>query len=94
MRNVIEACSECRRRSSEKKKTGSQMMAPLPRSRLQSSQRAFERAGVDFGGPYFTRQGRGKSKAKRSMCLFNCLVLRGVHLEMAYSSDTNSFINV
>ena len=69
------------------------MMSPLPRSRLQPSLRAFERVGIDFGGPYFTKQGRGKTKAKRYLCLFTCLATRAVHLEMAYSLDTSSFIN-
>ena len=45
------------------------MMATLPRSRLQSSLGAFERAGVDYGGPFLTRQGRGRTKAKRYLSL-------------------------
>lgn len=91
VRSITEACAECRRRFTTK--TGSQMMAPLPRSRLQSSLRAFERVGVDYGGPYLTKQGRGKTRAKRYLCLFTCLATRAVHLEMSYSLDTDSFIN-
>ena len=68
-------------------------MAPLPRSRLQGSVRAFEKVGVDYAGPYLTRQGQGRTKAKRYPCLFTCLVTRAVHLEMLYSLDTDSFIN-
>ena len=67
-------------------------MAPLPRPRLQSL-RAFERVGVDYGGPFLTKQGRGKAKAKRYLCLFTCLATRAVHLDMSYSLDTASFIN-
>ena len=67
-------------------------MAPLPRPRLQSL-RAFERVGVDYGRPFLTKQGRGKAKAKRYLCLFACLATRAVHLEMSYSLDTASFIN-
>ena len=66
IRNITEACAECRRRFTMK--TGSQMMAPLPRSRLRLSLRAFERVGVDFGGPFLTKQGRGRAKAKRYLC--------------------------
>ena len=91
VRNIIEACPQCRRRFSTK--TANQMMAPLPRSRLQGSVRAFEKVGVDYAGPYLTRQGRGRTKAKRYLCLFTCLVTRAVHLEMSYSLDTDSFIN-
>ena len=69
------------------------MMAPLPKSRLQQTMRAFERVGVDYGSPYLTKQGRGKTRAKRYLCLFTCLATRAVHLEMAYALDTDSFIN-
>ena len=55
-------CMECRRR---KGKPCEQIMAPLPLSRLKTSLRAFSRTAVDFGGPYITVQGRGKSHQKR-----------------------------
>ena len=67
--------------------------APLPKSRLQSSLRAFEKVGVDYGGPFLTKQGRGRTRAKRYLCLFTCLTTRALHLEMSYSLDTDSFIN-
>ena len=66
---------------------------PLPKSRLQSSLRAFENVGVDYGGPFLTKQGRGKTRGKRYLCLFTCLTTRAVILEMSYSLDTDSFIN-
>jgi hypothetical protein len=91
VRDFIGKCPGCRRRFSGKP-TG-QMMAPLPLSRVQCPVRAFERVGVDYGGPYLTKQGRGKSRAKRYLCLFTCLTTRAVHLEMSYSLDTDSFIN-
>jgi hypothetical protein len=67
-------------------------MAPLPTSRLTLPLRAFERIGTDFAGPFLTKQGQGKSRMKRYLCLFTCLAIRVVHLEMAYSLDTDSFI--
>ena len=91
VRNVTEACAESRRRFTMK--IGHQMMAPLPKSRLQSSLRAFEKVGVDYGGPFLTKQGRGRTRAKRYLCLFTCLTTRAVHLEMSYSLDTDSFSN-
>ena len=68
-------------------------MVPLPKSRVTPSLRAFERIGVDFGGPYLTKQGRGKCRAKRYLCLFTCLTTRAIHLKMVYGLDTDSFIN-
>ena len=90
VRSVVEGCPECRRRFTTK--IASQMMAPLPKSRL-SSMRAFEKIGIDYAGPFVTKQGRGRTRAKRYLCLFTCLTTRAVHLEMSYSLDTSSFIN-
>lgn len=81
VRNIVNACAECRRRFTTK--IGGHMMAPSPKSRLQLPLRAFERVGVDYVGPYLTKQGRGKTRAKRYLCLFICLATRAVHLEMA-----------
>lgn len=55
-------CAVCRRRKS---KPCSQIMAPLPRSRLKPSLRAFARSAVDFAGPFIAVQGRGKRREKR-----------------------------
>jgi hypothetical protein len=68
-------------------------MAPLPLSRLGLSMKAFDKCGVDYAGPFFTKAGRGKAKNKRYLCLFTCVATRAVHLEIAYSLDTGSFLN-
>ena len=68
-------------------------MAPLPTHRLAFSMKAFTNIAVDYGGPFYTKYGRGKSRHKRYLCLFTCLETRAVHLEMAYSLDTSSFMN-
>ena len=91
VRNVVESCSECRHLFSAK--PASQMMAPLPATRVTTPLRAFVRVGVDYAGPFLTKQGRRRAKAKRCLCLFTCLNTRAVHLEMAYTLDTSSFIN-
>ena len=90
VRAVIASCPECRRRFSTK--TAGQMMAPLPRPRLESM-RAFDKIGVDYAGHFLTKQGRGTKKAKRYLCLFTCLATQAVHLEMSYALDSDSFIN-
>ena len=83
-------CMVCRRR---KARTAEQVMAPLPKVRLATPLRAFARASVDYGGPYLTKQGRGRSQAKRYLCVFTCLLTRAVHLEMSYGLDASSFLN-
>ena len=63
-------CNICKRR---KTKVTQQVMANLPMHRLGNSLKAFTKIGVDFGGPFPIKQGRGKARAKRYLCLFTCL---------------------
>ena len=56
--------------------------------------RAFTQTAVDYAGPFFTKQGRGKPRVKRYICLFTCMTCRAVHLEMTYSMDTDVFLNM
>ena len=65
-------------------------MAPLPETRVNLSPKSLRESR---SGPFLTKQGRRKAKAKQYLCLFTCLNTRAVHLEMAYSLDTCSFIN-
>jgi hypothetical protein len=74
-------------------KAATQIMAPLPKSRIGLPMRAFARCGVDYAGPFLTKQGREKSRTKRYLCLFTCCATRAVHLEMAWSLDANSFLS-
>ena len=67
-------------------------MAPLPIIRTEGSQLPFANASVDFSGAYFTVQGRGKTRAKRYLCLFVCNETRAVHLELAYNMETDGFL--
>ena len=54
VRSTVETFPGCHRRFTAK--PAGQIMAPLPKSRVTPSLRAFERFGVDFGGPYLTKQ--------------------------------------
>ena len=84
------SCNECKRR---KNKTAKQVMAPLPNVRLRFTFRPFDQTAVDFAGPFITIQGRGKKRLKRWLCVFTCLSVRAVHLEMAWGLDTDTFLN-
>ena len=82
-------CCACKRRWG---RPAIAIMGPVPDHRISATFRAFLRVGVDYAGPFLTRQGRGRSQAKRYMCLFTCLQTRECYLEMAYSLDTDGFL--
>ena len=64
-------------------------MADLPQGRLQYDTPCFSHVGIDYFGPILVKQGR--SQDKRYGCLFTCLTMRAIHIEIAYCLDTNSF---
>ncbi|XP_057374666.1 uncharacterized protein LOC130695542 [Daphnia carinata] len=85
---VRHLCYLCRRRSA---KGTTPIMAALPTSRLKVGYPTFTHTGVDYFGPINVTIFR--RTIKRWGCLFTCLTSRCVHLEMAYSMDTSSFIS-
>ena len=45
---------------------------------------------VDYFGPFLIKQGR--SQVKRYGCIFTCLAMRAIHIEVAHSLDAESFL--
>ena len=84
------SCSVCKILRARESK---QVMGPLPFERVEKTLKDFSNTAVDYAGPFITKQGRGKSRIKRYLCVFTCMTTRAVHLEVAYSMDTNSFLN-
>ena len=64
-------------------------MADLPKSRAEPAP-PFTYCGVDFFGPWHVQ--RGRSVVKRYGALFTCFASRAVHIEVADSLETDSFI--
>ncbi|XP_064638261.1 uncharacterized protein LOC135494279 [Lineus longissimus] len=73
-------------------KPASQQMAPIPQFRFSQPTRAFGKCGMDFAGPFLTKQGRGKIRNTRYLAVFTCLQTRAVYLEPVYQMDTDSFL--
>jgi hypothetical protein len=81
-------CFECKRRKAQPM---SQIMADLPSDRVTPDNPAFWFTGVDYFGPFEVK--RGRSLEKRYGCIFTCMASRAIHIEIAHSLDTDSFIN-
>ena len=86
VRKILHRCSYCRRRRVTPEPP---LMAGLPADRLQVAP-AFSKVGVHFFEPLRVKHLR--KQEKRYGCLFTCLVTRGVHLKVAHSLSTDSFI--
>ena len=87
VRQFISKCVTCRHLGGNQ---GEQKMADLPKSRTEPAP-PFTYCGVDFFGPWHIQ--RGRAVVKRYGALFTCLASRAVHLEVADSLETDSFIN-
>ncbi|XP_067023488.1 uncharacterized protein [Acropora muricata] len=88
VRRVLNACFSCRKRN---QLPMMQKMADLPHERVASQEPPFTYIGVDCFGPFHIK--RGCCLEKRYGVLFTCLTIRAVHVEIAHSLDTSSFIN-
>ncbi len=87
VKRVLERCISCKRRQAT---VGEQIMAPLPEVRVTPHVPPFSYIGIDYYGPMYVKQGR--SHVKRYGCLITCLSSRAIHLEIAHTLDTNSFL--
>ena len=81
-------CIVCKRR---KARPNELFMSPLLSFRVKQGNPPFFRSGIDLFGPTYAKQKR--SRVKRWGCIFVCLSVRVVHIDLAESLDTDSFIN-
>ena len=83
----ISKCVTCRRLRNMPQE---QKMADLPEDRLEPAP-PFTFCAVDYFGPWYIKDGR--RELKRYGVLFTCLASRAIHLEVADSLSTDSFLN-
>ena len=86
VRRFISECVTCRRLRGT---AGEQKMADLPQSRLEDVP-PFTYSAVDYFGPWHVKDGR--KEVKRYRALFTCMASRAIHIEIAHSMETDSFI--
>ena len=87
LRSIKNKCATCRKGRAQ---TIAPVMADLPEERLDAST-AFTNVGLDYFGPFIVKIGRRNEK--RWCCLFTCLTVRAVHIEVVPKIDTDSCLN-
>lgn len=85
--STIYHCLKCRK---FRGRTQDQKMSDLPFDRVDPAP-PFSYCGVDYFGPFYIKEGR--KELKRYGVIFTCFTSRAVHLEIANTLDTDSFIN-
>ena len=88
VRNIIYHCIVCRRLRGPLQE---QKMSDLPPCRTEDTAPPFTCTGVDYFGPFVIRDRR--TDRKYYGVLFTCLASRAIHLEVAESLDTDSFLH-
>ena len=88
VRNIIFQCVKCRKSRGPLQE---QKMSDLPLCRLEDTAPPFTCTGVDYFGPFMIRERR--KDLKQYGVLFTCLTSRAIHLEVAQSLDTDSFLH-
>ena len=86
LRAVKHNCVTCRLFTSGK----TPQMSDLPTHRVTNNVRPFTNTGVDYFGPFEVKMFR--RTMKKWVCLFTCLSVRAVHLELVDSLDTEACI--
>ena len=87
VRSVINKCQICRRQEGGPHKVPP--MPPLPKTRVTEAY-PFSRTGLDYLGPLYIKS-NGEHK-KTWVCLFTCLVTRGIQLEHMKDMTTEEFL--
>ena len=87
VKSVIQSCLVCRRHEGGPTKLPS--MSPFPGKRIREAT-PLSRTGLDNLGTLLTRTNIGTQKVW--VCLFTCLVIRAVHLELVLDMTTEEFL--
>lgn len=85
--STISKCITCRKLRSAVQE---QRMAELPEDRVETAP-PFSNCAVDYFGPVTIKEGR--KELKRYGVLFTCMASRAIHIEVAATLETDSFIN-
>ncbi|UYV79861.1 hypothetical protein LAZ67_18000931 [Cordylochernes scorpioides] len=91
LRVAVRRCwSECPSCKIRRAKPSTPVIGALPECRVKPQQRSFSIVGMDYFAPMEVSVGRRHEK--RYGVLFTCMTTRVIHLEVAHSHTTDSFI--
>lgn len=85
VRRIRRTCNACKIRAARPKPT---VAGQLPIDRMTPYTQPFSYTGVDYFGPVHVTVGRRREK--RWICLFTCLTIRAVHMEIAHDLSTDA----
>ncbi|KAL0829566.1 hypothetical protein ABMA28_003077 [Loxostege sticticalis] len=91
VKHVLHKCTICFRL---KAKHAEQLMGSLPSDRVNPC-RAFEKVGIDYGGPFSIKMLRARKPViqKAYIVLFVCFTTKAIHVELASDLTTDCFLN-
>ncbi|RYE27129.1 MAG: hypothetical protein EOP45_02210 [Sphingobacteriaceae bacterium] len=91
VKSVLKKCIDC---FHQKKDTMSQIMAHLPANRVSIVDKPFTNVAVDYTGAinYKMSKGRGGKIAKAYICIFVCMSIKAVHVELVSDMTAEAFI--
>ncbi len=93
-REVKRIIGKCKTLKCVKPKPLGQIMAPLPKERIDDMV-AFQNIAVDLFGPLYVKKYSVEQTNKQEKvygCIFTCLMSRAIHLELMYGMSTEEFL--
>ena len=90
VRSITRGCITCRRLTA---KPQPQLLGQLPLERITATS-VFNKVGVDYAGPFLVKYGavRKRATVKSYVCVFVCLAIRAVHLELVSDLTAEAFL--
>lgn len=91
VRKIVRDCIKCFRFNA---KTIDYLIGDLPAPRVQAN-RPFSHVGIDFCGPFYIKEKkfRIRNRIKTYVCVFICISIKAVHLEVVSDLTTQRFID-
>ena len=91
IRAITRSCVTCRKSAMRPRP---QLLGQLPVERITPSS-VFDKVGVDYAGPLLVKHGyvRKPTVVKTYICVFVCLAVKAVHLELVSDLTTEAFLS-